>query len=169
MLETMLKIIVLALFLSMFALLSAGQDNNWSETEIIEDLTTRLFDILPTEKPLYINHNTYDFDQRLIQDFKAGLFNRNHTILERVSEGVYLLDLNYKLNRSAAESLSTHRFIYKLTDSENAKIIDYKIFEYEFFQPQQRDSFSYRMQWYDPVIVTALVGGLVYMFYYGNK
>ncbi len=58
-------------------------------------------------------------------------------------------------------------FTLELSENDTSRILDIQSIKLDVAKSENSDDST--MHWYDPVIITSIVGGLLYIFYYGNQ
>ena len=149
----------------------AGKINIMKEEEIIENITEKLVQMIDNKPEIYLQINTDEFSRELNWVLKEKCFKKNISITENRTN-VLSLEVNYireekkkeikRLIFKTQRNFTEHKFMAQL--KRDNEIIDFKTFTYAGNKQTEKE-----MKWYDPIIVSSIIGGLVYLFYYGNQ
>jgi hypothetical protein len=128
---------------------------------------------LPADRSVFLEINAEDWTPVLTDRLKTRLLAGGYLLLTRdASDGVTLSvgcsseAVPRKGPLDVSRSRLHHRFTLQVTDNATGQILSYQTRDYiEIVSDNDSD----HLRWYDPVLVTAVVGGLVYLFYFGAK
>ncbi len=131
---------------------------------------------LPSGKPLVLEIDTDRFTEEIEQCLKKKLFNEDYTILvHNTAQDYLLLKVNYSETPSLIQKKSfwsrkntirkQHKFYFQVIEYPDSKLIYYDSVEF-YSEEILRNN---EMKWYDPILITAVLGSLAYLIYYGAK
>jgi len=128
------------------------------------------------DKPVVLEVNAGVFSTQIEQHLREALFAKDYKVLDMaIEEAYHSIRVNYeeiiqihKHNKVLARKNILHIrhiFYYQVLDYPESKLIHYQRIDCATEQKTGKSE----MRWYDPVLITAVIGSLVYLFYYGIK
>lgn len=145
------------------------------EEQIPQIVFEQFYRELPQNIPVVLDFNTGRYTRSLERLFKGQLLNDGYVLFENTQENCLLLSIDYDENpvhrssgffifrRSYQEE--HHNFSFQLTRLPESRILDYDHLTLVTLNKQQRTN----MRWYDPVLISAVIGTLAYLFYFGGS
>jgi len=130
--------------------------------------------MLEGNEPVLLQINAGEFTQQTTWLLKEELLKREFTITEDLHDESEILKIEYQFERNirkvkkfiftGKQYTVIHRFSIQTTDA-SGKINDFRTVEYVTTDSEAEKV----MNWYDPIMVTTVIGGLIYLIYYGNN
>ncbi len=130
---------------------------------------------LPLDIPLILDINAGRFTFHLEKLFKEKLVKDGYSLYETAPENSLVIRLNYDeetRRRSSGFFLfrkefleDTYYFSYQLTKTPEGEILDFENLTLTNVTVQERSN----MKWYDPILISAIIGTLAYLFYFGGN
>jgi len=124
--------------------------------------------------PVLLQINAEEFTQQTTWLLKEELLKREFTITEDLHVESEMLKIDYQIERNirkvkkfiftGKQYTMIHRFSIQTTES-SGKINDFRTLEYVTADSKA----GKMMNWYDPIMISTIIGGLIYLFYYGNN
>ena len=118
--------------------------------------------------------NADEFTQKTTWILKDELLKKQFTILEGMQENSQILKIDYQTERNVRkvkkfifrrkQFVQIHRFSLQTT-GQDGRINDFRTLEFEVIDLEAKKG----MNWYDPIMISTVIGGLIYLFYYGNN
>ncbi|MCB5231143.1 MAG: hypothetical protein WCX83_03790 [Candidatus Cloacimonas sp.] len=166
----MQKVFTIALLLTAVSLLCATENQT-----IPERVIEQFYRELPSDLPIVVQLEVDEYEMPLSSLLKGRLLNdghrlyteqdgehytitlRNERIYTRHKGGFIFIPRNYLT--------TSHLFTYEVIHQPTGETIDINNLTVETkIRVKNTD-----MRWYDPILVSTIIGGLAYLFYFGNK
>ncbi len=124
---------------------------------------------IPKDSLVYLKCKNDEINTELIP-FLVG---ENYKVLEKSHQNNFLIEINVS-NQNVTDfkkilffktknNLTKVNVICKITEPEYSRIIYYKKFQYT------KKITKNATNWYEPALITTIVGGLAYLFYFGTN
>jgi hypothetical protein len=145
------------------------------EKQVQETIVNQFYQQLPSQLPVVLTLDVDEYEISLAGMLKSRLIEDGYQLYAEISEEHY--DIVLKNERRFRREkggfflvprhyyITTHLFSYEVIHYPSKKTITFDTCEVE---TRIREK-STEMRWYDPILVSAVVGGLAYLFYFGNK
>ncbi len=138
----------------------------------LNDIKTRI----PEDITIHLEINENEYSSQIESTLMKFLLENHHIVVEN-AENAFLLKINYtesikqigkhKFLTNNKKLQINHNFKFSLINP-NSEIIDYELLTYKSLSSIKKTIIN-EMKWYDPIMISTIVGGLIYLFYYGNK
>ncbi|MBW6516594.1 MAG: hypothetical protein K0B81_08300 [Candidatus Cloacimonetes bacterium] len=146
-----------------------------SEEEIPSTVFTHFYQELPVDLPVVLDFNTGRFTHQLERLFKEQLINDGYQVFEQVQENSLILRLTYDetiLQKSSGFFIfkkhyqeERFEFSYQLTKMPESRILSFE----NITISSVSSNYESNMRWYDPILISAFIGTLAYLFYFGGN
>lgn len=170
--RTLNVLLVLLLFCS-FAYAENATQQYYTEAEIPERVVNEFYEKYSQDIPVFLNIQAGKFTPAIYSLLKQRLFEDSLDIYEIRPETCLKIELTYRPERERIiqkrwlknkETIRIyHNFSYQVTSYPKGKVISYDTLKIES-RPEKAGN---TLQWYDPLFISAIVGGLVYLVYFG--
>ncbi len=146
----------------------------YSSAQISEKVVSFFYGDYPDSKPIVLDIQAGQFTQMIRQLLKQRLFEDGYAIFEvRPDEYLELkiehrqsihhyLERRWLIRRNITSKI--HHFSFQLTSYPEGQVQSYNSLSIES-KPEVEEG---GMQWYDPLFLTAIIGGLAYILYFGS-
>lgn len=143
------------------------------ESIIPQKVVDEFYSEYPENRPIVLQIEAGRFSNQIMNILKKRLFDDGYTISEKVTDKCLVLRITYDIDqyretekRFLSEthiSRTINNFYYQLTGYPEGEIFDFQkaVFQSE---PIYRKS---GLSWYEPLLISAVLGGLVYVMYFG--
>ncbi len=154
-------IFLLVFAFKLFAIGLSEKDLSLLENDILKNI--------PESSSIYLKCNEQEIDSQLI----PFLINKKYKVLSKYHPDSYLIEINV-VNKNIEKNKKVFFIKTKVQNLEmdiECKIINPKeseIVYYKKFQYIKKISEN-RTNWYEPALITTIVGGLAYLFYFGTN
>jgi hypothetical protein len=142
-------------------------------TAVADSLAILAAQLLPVDRPVFLEIAADEWTPLLTDRLKTRLLSDNVRLLTRdAADGVSLEigcvaePLPHKGLLDLSRTLIRYRFTLQVTDNTTGQVLAWKTRDH--LEPESGTN-SEHLRWYDPVLVSAVIGGLVYLFYFGAK
>lgn len=151
--------------------------SNVFSTEIkIPDSVLQEISAIISDSEVYLEFNNSEAAKDCADVIKQFLVENNHTVItDNKSDYDYLLkfsldknntsEIKYKMFSSETEKVENYDLSLSKIDKKNDRLILFRKFNFQVRSLEKNNS-EYR--WYDPILISSLIGGLVYLFYFGE-
>jgi len=146
-----------------------------SEEEIPSTVFTHFYQEIPLDLPVLLDFNAGRFTYPLERLFKEKLLADGYQIYEQEQEHSLILRLAYDeslLQRSSGFFIfkkhyqeEKYDFSYQLTRMPDSRILKYENITISYISSDNESN----MRWYDPFLISAFIGTLAYLFYFGGN
>jgi hypothetical protein len=150
--------------------LAARTDDRLAAADSVAAIATAM---LPAGQPVYLEVTSDEWSTLLSDRLKTRILAGGLRLLNRESADGVILQLDCSTESVKRKSLLDlsgdhvrHRFSIQVTDSATGQILSWKTHDWV---ESTDDARSDHLRWYDPILVSAVIGGLVYLFYFGAK
>ncbi len=132
---------------------------------------------IPADRNIALDVQTGEMWEELRFEMTRLLLGRDETLLAEPASGTLVaqvtrqtsarqLGSNSLFSRTLREE-TTHRFRLRLIEKDSGTVIGVAACELRTSCPLTNELQT--MRWYDPVLISAILGGLIYLFYYGSE
>jgi hypothetical protein len=145
------------------------------EENIPEKVFQHFYEKLPAEYPIVLDFRAGRFTDPLKLKFGRQLLEDGNTLYEQEPESGLHLSLDYDSKQREKSSgfflfrkyylQEEHSFTYQVTELPEGRIIRFDDIELITVTKHK----SSNMKWYDPLLITVVVGSLAYLFYFGGN
>ena len=165
-----------ALLIVMMVLLAVSLSGEFVSEEQIPALVYEHFaGELPAGMPVMLDLYAGRFTRSLEIIYKRELLREGFQLYEREQENFLRLSIDYG-NRENLRSSGflffrksyreeEHQFSYQLTGMPQGSILDFDDLTLRTITEER----SGNMRWYDPILISAIIGTLAYLFYFGGN
>lgn len=147
----------------------------------VESLSETVVDSLvahiPTGRPLALDVMGESSMHGLLWELTDALIARGDTVLVDVAPGAMLAQVRHSTQRETTggnsllartlREITTHQIGLRVIDADTGAVTSVYDFELRTEKPL-RDELQ-TMRWYDPVAMSLVLGGMIYLFYYGSE
>jgi len=168
--KTMLVIFILTICSLLFS-----QETYTIEDSLITLLTADCLSVLQQYNELSLQVSADNLTEDIVWLLKKELLLKKVRVTESSGNNTIKANIQYKLERNKTKSgkfifrktvrEKIHKFSLELTDSEGT-LLAIETFTYVTIDKERGETES---RWYDPILITAITGGLIYLFYYGSN
>lgn len=163
------------LLIMLFITASLFATKQLDEKQVLEATVNRFYQQLPSQLPVVLTLDVDEYELTLAGMLKSRFIEDGYQLYTETTEEHY--DVVLKNERRFRREkggfvlmprhyyITTHLFSYEVIHYPSKKTITFDTYEVE---TRIREK-STEMRWYDPILVSAVVGGLAYLFYFGNK
>jgi hypothetical protein len=130
---------------------------------------------LPADIPVVLDLFVGDFTPPLENLFKEKLLEDGYELYEEEQEESLVIRITYGYVSTLRTSgffpvkrryrEENHLVSYQLTKIPERQILDFENLTITTFTPDEAST----MRWYDPLIISAIIGTLAYLFYFGGS
>ncbi len=156
---------------------------NFSFAEILtekEDIPQIVFEHfyrdLPPDIPVVLEFHAGEYSEPLARKFKEQLLKDGYELYEEVQENCLLLKMSYGYTATQQRSgffpfsktylEENHLFSYQISKIPESRIKSLDTLTLTTFSKDESDA---AMRWYDPLLISAIIGTLAYLFYFGGN
>ncbi len=121
--------------------------------------------------PVYLDIDAGPYTDSIYERMVKHLMQSGVTILNRASDECLVLMIRHTgFDFSDDEEKDTDRmkFLVELSSNQTGEIFSISEVSFEVENALSEEEAA-GIHWYDPIIITTIVGGLIYVFYYGNQ
>jgi|GEM_PF-2561534 hypothetical protein len=145
------------------------------EEKIPERVFEHFYTELPADYPIVLDFQAGRFTDPVKLRFGKKLLEDGNTLYEQEPESGLQLSIDYELDQREKSSgfflfrkyylEEIHSFTYRVTELPEGRIIRFDDIELITVNEQT----SSNMKWYDPLLITVVIGSLAYLFYFGGN
>lgn len=149
---------------------------NWlfAENIIPKNILTQIRDM--TDKKTFVKYNDEQNTEFLYPEILEFLISNNCRLVYSENsnpENILLIEINtkteilnnFQLFKGTKTKKTNYFIVLKKIDPQSDEILMVKNFNFST-EEKKVDKFSYK--WYDPILISTLLGGLIYLFYFGE-
>ena len=144
---------------------------------LVQHAVECLLEQVPAGQDVALDVQAAEWTGQLQQFLTQGLLGRGQTVRTEPAPGMLLVQVRYDrtsqqkgsnslLGRTLREE-TTHRFRLQVVDAGSQSV--QSVACCELMTTQKLTDELQTMRWYDPVLISAILGGLIYLFYYGSE
>ncbi len=147
-------------------------EDYYTDNQIPIQVVEKFYGQYSLDVPIILNINTGKYTTAITDLFKQRLFEDNYRLYENPTDEYLMISISHyvitqivehkKIFSRTIKKETINRFNYQVTKYPEGQIKDYRTLSLKSL-PEQ---YSGGMKWYDPVLITAIVGGLVYLLYF---
>ncbi len=165
-----MKTFMIVLTLLVFAQLTAAEPVDVNDVDAVAE---RLLDVqnivAPAEYPLYLEVDAEAYSDAIYSGFVKSYMTIGYEVVNRPSDDCVMLDIRHTgFVFAEDEGADRMNFVLELSENATGKILQIENVSFDVENAVDENESS-AMSWYDPIIITTIVGGLIYVFYYGNQ
>ncbi len=165
-----MKSIPIVLVLLLFGQLIAADPVDVNDTDAVAARLIEVMDIgIPDGDALYLDIDGGPFTEAIYEQLAKHFMQSGVTVLNRATDDCLVLQIRHiGFDFADDEAADTIKFMVDLSGNDTGELLSISSVSFEVANAVDEEESS-EMSWYDPIIITTIVGGLIYVFYYGNQ
>ncbi|MCD4651832.1 MAG: hypothetical protein K8S56_08620 [Candidatus Cloacimonetes bacterium] len=157
--------------------LSADVQNEYFKPEDIpQEVFQQLSGFIPADKPVFLQVDAGEFTAPLRIRLKEYLIRQQYIVVSTPNENSATCEISYNSVSQVKGSrglLTDSRYLrnkhtFNLEIRFHQQITAFHSLKLYTRNPVNAEG-EFRMHWYDPVVILTVIGGLIYLFYYGGN
>lgn len=147
---------------------------NIEEEQIPQAVLDHFYRELPSDTPLFLDLYAGKFTGQITRLLKERLINDGYTLYETKQQDSLILKMTFEDTSSEKKSgyfpfrstitETKYTFSLQITKLPENRIVSFDTLSLTTLTSER----SSNMKWYDPILITGIIGALAYLFYFGE-